>query len=204
MQRRLRDGVRERAPARDDARDRRASSSRETSPCSYTASGSERASASPASTERDELTITLAPSPANRSATARPIPLDDPVTRTTSLTGRSYVPAAEVTCGRRDPPPFSGKLRGHHAAPSGVVLPPRCAGFDSVRSLRRPLERDPPRIAQPRTFSSPRSVSRCGRRPDNRWRRLRCSGRAHALEFGRLAGVNRGSTVRSSRLAPAD
>jgi MFS family permease len=50
------------------------------------AARSERASISPSSTERDELTITRAPSPANRSATARPIPLDDPVTTTTSLT----------------------------------------------------------------------------------------------------------------------
>src|SRR5262249_43214764 len=68
------------------ATSRRASSSRETSACTYTASGSERASISPISTERDELTTTLAPSLANCSATALPIPLDDPVTTTTSLT----------------------------------------------------------------------------------------------------------------------
>jgi hypothetical protein len=47
--------------------------------------------------ERDELTVTRAPSPANLSATARPMPLDDPVTTTTSLTpGRSYCGAGKA------------------------------------------------------------------------------------------------------------
>src|SRR5262249_39742115 len=79
-----------------------ASSSRETSPCTYTAAGSERASISPSSTERDELRTIWAPSLANRSATARPIPLDDPVTTTTSLTPADPTAQASETA-RRDP-----------------------------------------------------------------------------------------------------
>jgi hypothetical protein len=63
-------------------------------PCTYAASGSERASISPSATERDELTMTQAPSLANRSATARPMPLDEPVTTTTTLT-RSADPTAQ-------------------------------------------------------------------------------------------------------------
>jgi hypothetical protein len=44
------------------------------------------------------LTITRAPLPPNRYAIARPMPLDDPVTTTTSLTaGRSNCPAVEAT-----------------------------------------------------------------------------------------------------------
>ena len=45
--------------------------------------GSSSASASPAATDVDELTTTVAPSAANRWAVAAPIPDDDPVTSTT-------------------------------------------------------------------------------------------------------------------------
>src|SRR6056300_1190002 len=44
------------------------------------APGIEAATASPASTEFDELTTTVAPRPPRRRATASPIPLDEPVT----------------------------------------------------------------------------------------------------------------------------
>ena len=62
------------------------------SPCTYTASGSDAATASPSATERTELTTTPAPVAAKDRAVAAPIPLLDPVTMTTwEVTGSEVI-----------------------------------------------------------------------------------------------------------------
>src|SRR5262245_8716676 len=62
---------------------RSASSASDTSAWTYTPLASDPATASPASTDDDELTTTCAPSASKARAAASPMPLDEPVTMTT-------------------------------------------------------------------------------------------------------------------------